>query len=324
MTGLRTAIIGVGHQGKYHAEKYASLPGSELVGVVDLDHERGQALANALGVGFSSDYRKLIGQVEAVSIAVPTSKHFEIASAFLESGTHVLLEKPMTSTVEQAARLVTLAEENDLVLQVGHLERFNSAILALDGYCRNPRFIESYRIAPFKERGTDINVVLDLMIHDIDLIQGIVRSPIQQLDASGTPVISKEIDVANARIRFDNGCVANVTASRVSLKTERRIRIFQDDAYMSVDMHTNALTVYKKGAGSADSELPGIAVDKESYERSDALKLQIEAFLESIRSRKPPVVPGIVGKQALETAIRISELVNKNNATEPGRLASRG
>jgi len=314
MTALRTAIIGVGHQGRYHADKYASLAESELVGVVDLDCERGEALASSLGVSFSNDYRSLIGQVDAVSIAVPTSKHFEIASAFLESGTHVLLEKPMTSTVDEAARLVEMADDKDLVLQVGHLERFNSAILALEGYCRDPRFIESYRIAPFKERGTDINVVLDLMIHDIDLIQGIVRSPIKQLDASGTPVISKEIDVANARIRFENGCVANVTASRVSLKTERRIRIFQDDAYMSVDMHKNTLTVYQKGAGSEDSELPGIAVEKQSYERSDALKLQIEAFLESVTSNKPPVVPGIVGKQALETAIRISELVSKNHA----------
>ena len=314
MTALRTAIIGVGHQGRYHADKYASLPGSELVGVVDLDEERGGELASSLGVSFAKDYRSLIGKVDAVSIAVPTSKHFEIASAFLGSGTHVLLEKPMTSTVEEAARLVELADGKDLVLQIGHLERFNSAILALDRYCRDPRFIESYRIAPFKERGTDINVVLDLMIHDIDLIQGIVRAPIQQLDASGTPVISKEIDVANARIKFDNGCVANVTASRVSLKTERLIRIFQDDAYMSVDMHKNALTVYQKGEGSGDSGLPGIAVEKESYEKSDALMLQTEAFLDSIRSNKPPVVPGIVGKQALETAIRISELVSQNNA----------
>ncbi len=324
MKALRTAVIGVGHQGRYHAQKYATLPGSRLVAVVDLDEAQGRQVAEEHGASFLTDYRQLIGAVDAVSIAVPTAAHFEIAGALLENGIHVLVEKPITSTADEAVGLIRRAEDRKLVLQVGHLERFNSAILALEQYCREPRFIESYRIAPFKERGTDINVVLDLMIHDIDLIQGIVGSPIEQVDANGTPVISKEIDVANARIRFGTGCVANVTASRVSLKTERRIRLFQDDAYMSVDMHQNKLTVYQRGGRGSASPLPGISVEEETFEKGDALKLQIEAFLDSIRLGKPPAVSGEVGKQALETAIRITELVNENNksAESADRLAS--
>lgn len=324
MNPLRTAVIGVGHQGKYHVQKYASLAGSQLVGLVDLDRLHGEALAREHGVAFVPDYHDLIGKVDAVSIAVPTAAHFEIARTLLENDIHVLVEKPITSTVDEATHLIRLAEEQELVLQVGHLERFNSAILALERYCRAPRFIESYRIAPFKERGTDINVVLDLMIHDIDLIQGIVGSPIEQLDANGTPVISREIDVANARIRFRSGCVANVTASRVSLKTERRIRLFQDDTYMSVDMHLNKLTVYQKGGDGGTTGLPGISVEEKTFEKGDALNLQIQAFLDSVRHGKPPVVPGQVGKQALETAIRITEMVNENNkrSERVGRSAS--
>lgn len=311
MNVLRTAVIGTGHQGKYHADKYASLPGSRLVCIVDTDSARGEELAGQYDADYLSDYRGLQGRVDAVSIAVPTAAHFEIARACLENGIHVLLEKPITSTLDEAARLISLADEKDLVLQVGHLERFNAAILAVEHYTKTPRFIESYRIAPFRERGTDINVILDLMIHDIDLIQGIVNLPIRQLDASGTPVISDHIDIANARITFDNGCVANVTASRVSRKSERRIRIFQDDAYMSVDMLERKVDVYRRDAERRSAELPGIAVEEIACEKGDALKTQIQAFLESITQGRPPVVSGEAGRQALETAIRISELVHE-------------
>jgi predicted dehydrogenase len=325
MKPLRTAVIGAGHQGKYHAAKYASLPDARLVCVVDTDRTRGDELARQYSADYLNDYRGLIGHVDAVSIAVPTAAHFEIARNCLENHIHVLLEKPITSTLEEATRLIRLAEEQHLVLQIGHLERFNSAILAVEQYARKPRFIESYRIAPFKERGTDINVILDLMIHDIDLILGIVNSPIQQLDANGTPVISKHVDIANARIRFANGCVANVTASRVSRKSERRIRIFQDDTYMSVDMLNSKVAVYQKDTERSSAELPGIAVEEMTCEKGDALKLQIQAFIESITQGKPPVVTGEAGKQALETAIRISELVSADNrdATTIGVVSSR-
>ena len=311
MKSIRTAVIGIGHQGKYHADKYASLPGARLDWIVDTDRRRGEELARQHGAEYLSDYHGLIGRVDAVSIAVPTADHFEIAGACLENGIHVLLEKPITSTLEEATSLIELADRQDLVLQIGHLERFNPAILAIERYAKTPRLIESYRIAPFRERGTDINVILDLMIHDIDLILGIVNSPIRQLDANGTPVISQHIDIANARITFANGCVANVTASRVSRKSERRIRIFQDDAYMSVDMLNRKVAVYRKDADSSSAELPGIAVEEMACDKGDALKTQIQAFLESITQHKPPVVSGEAGKQALETAIRISELVHE-------------
>lgn len=311
MDALKTAVIGTGHQGRYHADKYASLPASSLVFIVDTDRARGEELARQYGADYLSDYRGLLGRVDAVSIAVPTAAHFEIARACLENGIHVLLEKPITSTLEEASRLIRLADENALVLQVGHLERFNAAILAVEHYIKAPRFIESYRIAPFRERGTDINVILDLMIHDIDLIQGIVNSPIRQLDASGTRVISDHTDIANARITFANGCVANVTASRVSRKSERRIRIFQDDAYMSVDMLDRKVVVYRKDPKLPSAELPGITVEEIACEKGDALKTQIQAFLESITQGRPPVVSGEAGREALETAIRISELVHE-------------
>ena len=311
MKPLRTAVIGAGHQGSYHAGKYACLPDSHLSYVVDTSRERGAALARQHGVQYLSDYRGLIGQVDAVSIAVPTASHYEIARACLENHIHVLLEKPITATLDEASRLTELADHKNLVLQVGHLERFNSAILAVAQYAKSPRFIESYRIAPFRERGTDINVILDLMSHDIDLILAIVNSPIRQLDANGTSVISKHIDVANARITFANGCVANVTASRVSRKSERRIRIFQDDAYMSVDMLERKVALYRKDTECSSAELPGIAVEEMAFDKGDALKTQVQAFLGSIIEGKPPVVSGEAGKQALQTAIRISELVHE-------------
>ena len=236
MDRLRVAVVGVGYLGRFHAQKYASLPGCELVAVADAHPDVGGAVASELGTRAVADYRELLGKVAAVSIVTPTAAHFEIARAFLESGTHVLVEKPITESVGQARTLVAAARQAGRVLQVGHLERFNPAIVAAEPHLRTPRFIDCQRLAPFRERGTDVNVVLDLMIHDLDIVQSIVGSEIEHIDAVGTPVFSPEIDIANARIRFANGCVANATASRVSLKTERRLRIFQDDAYLSLDL----------------------------------------------------------------------------------------
>ena len=218
MEKLRTAVIGAGYLGRFHAQKYAAIERSQLIGVVDLNQANAERVAVECRTQAATDYRVLLGKVDAVSVVTPTPSHREIAGAFLEAGAHVLVEKPITATVEEASELIAVAYRCRRVLQVGHLERFNSAILALDGILTVPRFVESHRLAPFKQRGTDVNVVLDLMIHDIDIIQNIVRSPIASIDAVGSSIFSGELDIVNARLRFENGCVANTTASRVSLK----------------------------------------------------------------------------------------------------------
>ena len=314
MDKTRTAVIGVGYLGRFHAQKYAALPESQLVAVVDANAEARERVAAELGCRAVADYRELLGEVDAVSIATPTPTHFSIASDCLEHGVHVLVEKPITETLDEAAALVALANRCGLVLQVGHLERFNAAILALEGTLGVPRFVESHRLAPFKERGTDVNVVLDLMIHDIDLIQSLVGAPIESIDAVGTSVFSAGLDIANARIRYANGCVANTTASRVSMKTERKLRIFQDDAYISIDLQQKVLTIVRKPPPDSGAAPGQVTLEERSYEQGDALKMEIEAFLHCVREGKPPVVSGEDGMRALETAIRISAMVHSQHA----------
>ena len=314
MDKTRTAVIGVGYLGRFHAQKYAVLPESQLVAVVDASAEARERVAAELGCRAVADYRELLGEVDAVSIATPTPTHFSIASDCLEHGVHVLVEKPITETLDEAAALVALANRCGLVLQVGHLERFNAAILALEGTLGVPRFVESHRLAPFKERGTDVNVVLDLMIHDIDLIQSLVGAPIESIDAVGTSVFSAGLDIANARIRYANGCVANTTASRVSMKTERKLRIFQDDAYISIDLQQKVLTIVRKPPPDSGAAPGQVTLEERSYEQGDALKMEIEAFLHCVREGKPPVVSGEDGMRALETAIRISAMVHSQHA----------
>jgi predicted dehydrogenase len=306
---LRTAVIGVGYLGRFHAQKYAALPGSRLVGVVDVSPETRARVAAELTTEAYDDYRALLGRVDAVSIATPTPQHFAIASAFLEAGAHVLVEKPITDTVDDARRLVDIAARAGRVLQVGHLERFNPGILALERVLTVPRFVESHRLAPYRQRGTDVNVVLDLMIHDIDIIQNIVRAPIASLDAIGTSVFSDGLDIANARLRFANGCVVNTTASRVSLKTERKLRIFQDDAYFSVDLQQKILTIVRKGEGPPTGDLPPVRIEEQSFDQGDALRTEIESFLDCAAHGKRPIVSGEDGLRALETAMRITEQV---------------
>ena len=302
---IRTAVVGVGYLGQFHAEKYAQLENAELVAVVDLDRERAAQVAEKVGARSCSDFREILGQVDAVSIVVPTQAHYEVAKAFLEKGVHVLLEKPITTTLAEADELIRIAASMKAVFQVGHLERFNPAVLALDGVVSKPGFIESIRIAPFKPRGTDVNVVLDLMIHDIDIIQNIVGSKVKDISSIGTPVFSEEEDIANARIQFANGCIANVTASRISLKSERKMRIFQPDAYISVDFQNKTFAVFRKGDGEMFPGVPNITKEEHSFGQTDALKSEIEAFLDSIATGKPPVVSGEDGRQALETALKI-------------------
>lgn len=309
MQPVRTAVIGAGYLGRFHAQKFALLPQSQLVAVVDVLEEARGLVAEQCGCRSVADYRDVLDEVEAVSIATPTPLHHPIAKHCLERGVHVLVEKPIAQTPGQARELIEIAARHDCVLQVGHLERFNAAILALGDTLGQPRFIESHRLAPFKERGTDVNVVLDLMIHDIDLIQSFVGAPIESIDAVGAAVFSPEIDIANARIRYAGGCVANTTASRASLKTERKLRLFQDDAYVSIDLHQKVLTIVRKPPPGSDAAPGQVVIEERSYERGDSLELEIRAFLRSIREGRPAVVSGEDGLRALETAIRITELV---------------
>jgi predicted dehydrogenase len=306
---MRTAVIGVGYLGRFHAQKYASLQNSELVGVVDPSKSARDALTAELGVACYADHHELLGRVDAVSIVTPTQYHFTVAKEFLEAGAHVLVEKPMTTTIEEGVGLIEAARRANRILQVGHLERFNAAVRAVQPILTVPRFIESARLAPFKHRGTDVDVVLDLMIHDIDLILSIVRSPVVAVDAIGTRVFSQEIDIANARLRFANGCVANATASRVSRKTERRLRLVQDDAYVSMDLQQKVLTVIRKGVGLGPDGTPQIAIEESSYEQGDALRAEIEAFLDAAATGGAPAVTGEDGLLALRTAISIGEQV---------------
>jgi len=306
MSALKTAVIGVGYLGNFHAQKYAAIPDVELVGVVDSDPKRAAEIAAALGTTPYGDHRDLIGQVDAVSVVVPTQYHHAVARDFLAAGVHVLIEKPITVTTAEADELIALADARKLVFQVGHLERFNPVLVALGDILHEPLFIESVRIAPFKPRGTDVNVVLDLMIHDIDIIQYIVGSPVERIDAIGAPVFTGEEDIANARIVFENGCVANVTASRISLKSERKMRIFQRDAYITLDFQNRKLLVAKKGSGELFPGVPNVKVDERELGQADALKNEIESFIAAIREGKQPKVSGREGKQALETALKIN------------------
>lgn len=311
---LRAAVIGVGYLGRFHAQKYAQAAGCRLVAVADARPEARERITGELGVPAVADYRELLGRVDAVSVVTPTPLHCEIASAFLAAGAHVLVEKPVTETLEEARALIETARRAGRLLQVGHLERFNATVLAAVPQLVRPRFIECHRLAPYRERGTDVDVVLDLMIHDIDLVQTIAGGPIESIDAIGTPVFSDGIDIANARIRFANGCVANATASRVSLKTERKLRIFQDDAYLSLDLQQKILTTIRKRPEAAPpGELP-VTIEERSFDQGDALRAEIDAFLECIRTGRAPVVSGEDGLRALETAIRISAQVSARPA----------
>lgn len=311
MSALRTAVIGVGYLGNFHAQKYMQLPDVDLVAVSDNDQKRGSEIALALGTNYVADYHELMGKVDAVSVVVPTQYHFAVAKEFLAAGVHVLIEKPITVTIEEADELISIAEQKKVVFQVGHLERFNPVLVALDGVLTEPLFIESVRIAPFKPRGTDVNVVLDLMIHDIDIIQHIVKSPVERIDAIGAPVFTGEEDIANARILFKNGCVANVTASRISLKSERKMRVFQRDSYITLDFQNRKLLIAQKGAGEIFPGIPNVKVDERELGEADALKSEIESFLTAIRQGKAPEVSGHDGRMALETALKINTCLGR-------------
>lgn len=309
---LRCAVIGVGYLGRFHAQKYLKIPQVQLIAVCDRDQATSASLAKELGVEACHDFRALFGRVDAVSIAATTNQHFAIAQACIEQGIHVLIEKPITETVEQADALIALAEKHQVTLQVGHLERFNSARIAVEPYLDAPLFIESERVAPFNPRGTDVNVVLDLMIHDIDIIQTIVHSPIKRIEAYGMPVLTSLIDVANARIVFANGCIANVTASRVSSQTHRKTRIFQKNSYICLDYQNKKLELYKKSPYDMPQEESFMEKEEFTFPSQDALFEEIKSFVYAINHQVTPLVTGMEGRDALSTASQITSLIQEN------------
>ncbi|MGH8672131.1 MAG: Gfo/Idh/MocA family protein [Burkholderiales bacterium] len=307
MKKLRAAVIGVGYLGTFHVQKFAALDDVELVGVVDIDREKADAAAAKYGVTAYDDYRRILDRADMVSVVVPTEHHYRVARDCLEAGLHILVEKPVTQSVAEANHLIELSRARGRVFQVGHLERFNPAITALHGVLNNPQFIESHRLSPFKARGIDVSVILDLMIHDIDLIVNMVRSEITAIRSTGLPVLTDEVDIANARIEFANGCVANVTASRVSQAPVRKIRIFQPDAYMSIDLQEHKLSIYRKNHNRLDAGgRPRIEVDEQSYNQADSLMLEIRAFVDAVQNGTPPIVSGEDGRRALQIALEVS------------------
>jgi predicted dehydrogenase len=298
---VRTAVVGVGYLGRFHAQKHRALDAVELVGVCDLDGERSRAVAAEVGTRAFEDYRELLGKIDAVTIAATTAEHFDLARFFLEHGVHVLVEKPMTRTSAEAAILTKLAAERKLKLQVGHVERFNPALLAAREALTDVRFIECHRLAPFKGRGADVNVILDVMIHDLDVIASLVDSAPTNVSAVGIPVLMDDIDIANARIEFANGAIANVTASRVSTTPQRRFRVFQPNQYVSIDFGSGEVRRVTKQGEWREGETP-LREEIWNLEKGDALLAETQAFVAAIVDDTPCVVSGADGVAALELA----------------------
>jgi predicted dehydrogenase len=306
MKKLKVGVVGAGYLGKFHAEKYANMEDVDLVGVADTNSQQAAEVAQKNQTTAYSNAEELIGKVEAVSIAVPTPSHHMVGKLFLSNDVDVLIEKPMTVTLEEADELIEIAENRGLLIQVGHLERFNPAVLALRDVLKRPMFIESHRLSIFQPRGTDVDVVLDLMIHDIDIILNLVQSDINEIHAAGIPVVTEHGDIANARLEFTSGCVANVTASRISLKNERKLRLFQRDAYISVDFANREITeIRQNGNASSGSLIPGTDINRRCFTKADALDSELKSFVHSVKNRFVPEVTGKMGREALKVALSI-------------------
>jgi predicted dehydrogenase len=304
MKKVRVGVVGIGRLGSEHARIYSGMKEASLVGVVDSVEERALEIGKKHGTESFTDYSCLFGEVEAVSIAVPTDLHYRIAKDFLERGIHVLLEKPITQTLNQAKKLISLSEKKKTIFQIGHIERFNSALQKLGRQVKNPRFIECHRLSPYQERGTEVGVVLDLMIHDIDIILNLVKSPIKRIEAIGVKVLSPYEDIANARITFANGAVANVTSSRISREKMRKMRIFEKDSYASVDFLHQTISTYKRAGRRIIGETPKI-------KKVEPLKLELRHFINCILRKRKPLVSGTPAKEALRVALRISRKIKK-------------
>jgi predicted dehydrogenase len=310
-TTVKVGVIGVGYLGRFHAQKYAAMEDVELVGVADADPERARQIAEECSTQPFADYRELLSEVEAVSIVVPTSLHHEVGKVCLQQGVDVLMEKPITTTLTEADDLIHLAREHGRILQVGHLERFNPAVLAMQPLLTHPLFIEAHRIAVFKERGTDVDVVLDLMIHDIDIVLSIVKAPIVSILTAGAPVVTQHTDIANARLIFANGCTANITVSRISMENMRRMRIFQPGQYLSVDFgKKEVMAVRLKPSESGGVPTPEIS--KSAFQDQDALELELRDFVGHVRDRSRPAVAGEEGRRALDVALQVVNQIQSN------------
>ena len=310
---LRVGVIGTGYLGKFHAQKYARMADVDLVGVVDIDPSQAREIASEHGTEAYTDYRRLLDKVDAVSVVVPTPAHYAVSKDFLNSDVDVLIEKPITTTLDEADALIDIAESRGLIIQVGHLERFNPAVVALRNIIKKPMFIESHRLSIFKSRATDVSVVLDLMIHDIDIISNFTQSNLKSVHAAGIPVVSDQVDIANARLEFHNGCVANVTASRISTRNERKIRLFQRDAYISVDFANHQITVIRQDSKDPDSIIPGTQIEQLNFAKADALDDELKSFVRSVKKREVPEVNGQIGRNALKIALNVMEQINRTN-----------
>lgn len=302
MSKIKVAVIGVGHMGREHARVYSTLEEAELTGVYDIDQTIGRRVAQQHNCQLFNTLDQALEAAEAVTISTPTVSHFEIASKFLDRGKHVLLEKPMTSTTEEATQLVNLAKAKGSILQVGHIERFNPVLRALEDRLTHPRFIEAHRLSPYPGRSTDIGVVMDLMIHDLEIILHLVKAPIASVDAVGVAVLSKGEDIANARLRFEDGCVANITTSRISPEKMRKIRVFQDDAYLSLDYQKQEGEIYRKSGST-------ITRDAIPVMREEPLKNELQSFINCVATSTSPVVTGAHASKALKVAAEICDLI---------------
>ena len=304
MNPTKLAVIGVGHHGRQHARVFRTIEDVDLVAVVDIDPARAKKIAKEFKTNAATDYTALIDQVDAVSIAVPAQFHFEVSQYFLKHNKHVFLEKPIAETTEQAAGLIEISRDKEIVFQIGHIERFNPAISALNEVLGEARFIEAHRLCVYNPRGCDVGVVMDLMIHDIEIVLHLVKSPVKLISAVGINVLSPSEDIANARLEFENGCIANITTSRVSPENMRKIRVFQNDAYISLDYRKQEGLIYRKNENR-------IVRESIPMEKSEPLKLELESFVKCVQESSTPLVTGEQGKRALEIAFDILHEIEK-------------
>ena len=305
---IKVAVVGVGSLGQHHARVYSEMNNVTLVGVVDTDGKRAEEIASTFNCSAYTDLDALYGKIDAASVVVPTSAHHAVSKTLLQHGIHLLLEKPITGTLKEADDLIATSKETGAVLQVGHIEQFNSGVLMLKKHLTNPRFIECHRVSPFAGRGTDVHVILDLMIHDIDIILSLVPAEVSEIRASGTSVLTQMIDIANVRLAFTNGCVANITASRISLEKLRKIRIFQPDAYFSLDYAHQKMMVCRRIFQENGS--PKITSEHLTTDKEEPLKEELASFITSIQTGDLPKVSGEDGRRALDVALQIVDLIN--------------
>jgi predicted dehydrogenase len=306
---IKVAVIGVGSIGAHHARIFSELPHADLIGVVDINLARAQKIASKYNCKAYKDYTDIMDIVDAVSIAAPTTMHFQIAMDFLKNSKDILIEKPITSTIKEAEKLISEADKRRLIIQVGHLERFNSGVSLISNMIKKPQFIESRRLSPFLGRSTDVDVTLDLMIHDIDIILSLVKSEISDIKATGSKVLTDNIDIAYAWLEFEDGCIAEAVASRIANEKARELKVFQHNTYLNLNYQTQEVTCYKKLNGKVVKKI-------KKTERKEPLKEQLSSFVQCVKNRTQPVVSGIEGKKALQVALKISEMIKHGNSTK--------